>query len=66
LEEVDPRVPSWYAIYECDIDFNLPSNSLVFLGKEPGKNRRGSSRYYRLHRSERLELYHKIEGLMDS
>lgn len=64
LEEVSPSVPSWYSTFECDIDFNLPNNSVVF-GKEPGKNRRSSSGYYRLHRSERLELFRKIEGLMD-
>jgi hypothetical protein len=66
LEEVDPAIPTWYSIYESDIDFTLPSNSVVFFGKKPGKKRRGSSGCYRLHRSERLELFRKLEGLMDS
>jgi hypothetical protein len=58
-----PPTPAWNAIYEADVNFNLPNNS-IFAGKEASKNRRGSSRYYRLHRSERLELFRKIEGLM--
>jgi hypothetical protein len=64
-EYTTPPTPTWNSIYEADIDFNLPNNSLVVFGKETGKTRRGSSGYYRLHRSERLELFRKIEGLMD-
>jgi hypothetical protein len=59
-----PPTPTWNNIYEADINFNLPNNS-IFAAKEAGKNRRGSSGHYRLHRSERLELFRKIEGLMD-
>jgi hypothetical protein len=65
LEEVSPLIPSWYSIYEADLNFNLPNNYLAVFGKERGKSRRGSSGYYRLHRTERLELFRKIESLMD-
>lgn len=65
LEEVNPQIPSWYSIFEADLDFNLPTNYLAVFGKERGKNRRGSSGYHRLHRRERLELFRKIESLMD-
>jgi hypothetical protein len=60
-----PPTPTWNSIYEADINFNLPNNSLAFISKELGKTRRGSSGYYRVHRSERLDLFRKIEGLMD-
>jgi hypothetical protein len=55
-----PR-PSWNALCEADIGFKLPNNSRVFYDTTTSKNRRS----FPGHRSERLELFRNIEGLMD-
>jgi hypothetical protein len=60
-----PR-PSWNSLCEADIGFKLPNNSRLFYGKKPNKRRRSSSDVYRLHRSERLELFRNIEGFLDA
>jgi len=58
-------LPSWNNICETDLGFRLPNNSMLLSGKETGRKRRSSLDHYHLHRSERLELFHNIEGLMD-
>jgi hypothetical protein len=60
-----PR-PSWNSLCEADIGFKLPNNSRLLYGQKPGKRRRSSSDVYRLHRSERLELFRNIEGFFDA
>jgi hypothetical protein len=57
--------PAWNKVCEADINFELPSSFLAVFGKRPLKNKRGFSGYYRLHRSERLELFRNIEDLMN-
>jgi hypothetical protein len=64
-EYTNAPTPTWNTISEADINFNLPNDSQVAFGKKNGKNRRGSAGYYDLHRSQRLELFGKIEGLME-
>ncbi|XP_033610440.1 uncharacterized protein LOC117282930 [Cryptotermes secundus] len=55
-----PR-PSWNSLCEADIGFKLPNNSRVFYGSRTRRNQRS----YRLHRSERLELFRNVECLLD-
>jgi hypothetical protein len=66
-EYTNAPTPTWNTLFEADINFNLPNDPLVAFGKGKGKNRRGSTEYVHsdLHSSQRLELFRKMEGLME-
>jgi hypothetical protein len=52
--------PTWNAIYEADINFNLPT-SLPRFDQGNSKNKRGFVEYD----DQRLQLFRQIEGLME-
>jgi hypothetical protein len=60
-----PR-PPWNSLCEADIGFKLPNSSRLLFGSRAGRGIRSSSERYRLHRSERLELFRNIECLLDA
>jgi hypothetical protein len=58
-----PLIP-WYSTLEADIGFKLPNNTLLYYGKN-SPIKRSSSEVNHLHRRERLELFHNIEGFLN-